>query len=407
MPSGAAANRLLCPPLQVFPNLLGPVNMYGPTEVTAVTVQHVFPRPATRVVIGRPDANVHAYVVDSRLQAVPVGVPGELLLSGPRLAIGECGDFWVDGPALLCVLGALPRDVVLQSSPTALLSGWPLFAGYAGRPDLTAEKFVPNPCLDLVRGAVPPALLQYYQLAYRTGDLVRRMADGTVEFMGRIDRQVKITGVRIELGEVEAALAGAPGVQQAIAAAIMDNTGTKRLVGYVTPDTAEPTDVLEHCRSLLVPAMVPSVVVALEAFPLLPNGKVDVKSLPVPDWSAAGAEEYAAPASELEEAVQQIWQSVLGRAEDSPLSVTADFFAAGGTSLQVFRVTAALQKALGLASVPATLVHSERTVRAVAVALADITAMAEPGLGELIHRNQWPDVQRPLSANQEQMWLLR
>ena len=279
MPSGAAANRLLCPPLQVFPNLLGPVNMYGPTEVTAVTVQHVFPRPATRVVIGRPDANVHAYVVDSRLQAVPVGVPGELLLSGPRLAIGECGDFWVDGPALLCVLGALPRDVVLQSSPTALLSGWPLFAGYAGRPDLTAEKFVPNPCLDLVRGAVPPALLQYYQLAYRTGDLVRRMADGTVEFMGRIDRQVKITGVRIELGEVEAALAGAPGVEQAIAVAVPDATGMKRLVSYVTPATANPSAITMHCRTLLVPAMVPSVVMALEAFPLMPNGKVDMRAL--------------------------------------------------------------------------------------------------------------------------------
>ena len=85
----------------MFPNLLGPVNMYGPTEVTAVTVQHVFPRPAARVVIGRPDANVHAYVVDSHLQAVPVGVPGELLLSGPRLAIGECGrHVWVGGPSL-------------------------------------------------------------------------------------------------------------------------------------------------------------------------------------------------------------------------------------------------------------------------------------------------------------------
>ena len=292
---------------------------------------------------------------------------------------------------------------------TDLLPAWPPFAGYAGRPDLTANKFIPNHCLDLIKDLIPPQMLRYYQLAYRTGDLVRWRPDGCIEYLGRIDRQVKINGVRIEIGEVEAALAGAPGVQQAIAAAVVDDTGSKRLVAYVTPGDVGPATVLEHCRSLLVPAMVPSVVVALEAFPLLSNGKVDVKSLPAPDWSAAGAEEYVAPASELEEVVQQIWQSVLGRAEDSPLSVTADFFAAGGTSLQVFRVTAALQKALGLASVPATLVHSQRTVRAVATALGSLVGST----GELasqpaeITARSWPDATRPLSFNQIQMWLLR
>ena len=175
----------------------------------------------------------------------------------------------------------------------------------------------------------------YYQRAYRTGDLVRWRPDGTLDFLGRIDRQVKISGVRIELGEVEAALAGAPGVEQAAASALSDASGAKRLVGYVTPASVDPAAAAAHCRSRLLPAMVPSLVVALEAFPLLPNGKVDVKALPAPDWSAAGAGAYVAPASELEAAVQRVWQEVLGWPEGEPLSMTADFFAAGGTSLQV------------------------------------------------------------------------
>ena len=139
---------------------------------------------------------------------------------------------------------------------------------------------------------------------------------------------------------------------------------------------------------------------------LKPNGKVDIKALPAPDWEAAGVEEYVEPAGELEASVQRVWQSVLGRAENKPLSVTADFFAAGGTSLQVFRVTAALQVVTGLAAVPPTLVHTERTVRGVAAALASMLDgdMAEE---QPIEAQSWPDAVRPLSSNQEQMWLLR
>ena len=276
-----------------------------------------------------------------------------------------------------------------------------------GRPDLTAEKFIPNPCLDLVREAIPEGMAPFYQRAYRTGDLVRWRPDGTVDFLGRIDRQVKVNGVRIELGEVEAALSSAPGVEQAVANAVLDPHGAKRLVGYVTPAAADTAEVVTHCRTLLVPAMVPSVVVALEAFPMLAGGKIDLKGLPPPDWAAAGAEEYVAPASELEATVQRIWHEVLGRPVDEPLSVTADFFAAGGTSLQVFRVTSALQKALGLASVPPTLIHSARTAREAAVSLA---ALLEKGDGEAaapISARAWSSPMRPLSANQEQMWLLR
>ena len=266
----------------------------GPTEAT-VNITHALCRPADAIItIGAIDDNAHGYIVDSHLHPVPVGVPGELLLSGPRLA-----------------------------------------AGYVGRPDLTAEKFIPNPCLMFMSDFVPSSMAHFFQRAYRPGDLVRWRPGGQIEYLGRIDRQVKLNGVRIELGEVDAALGSAPGVVQAVASAVADDSGAKRLVGYVTPASAEAADILAHCRTLLMPAMVPSVVVALDAFPLLPNGKVDVKALALPDWGAAGAEEYVAPASELEATVQQVWQEVLGRGEDQPLSVTADFFAAGGTSLQV------------------------------------------------------------------------
>ena len=353
---------------QIFPNLT-PVNAYGPTEVTAVAVHYPFQRGFQSVVIGSPDANMHAYVVDAALRPVPVGVPGELLLSGPRLALG-----------------------------------------YAGRSDLTEEKFIPNPCLEFIIERMDPSLEKFYQKAYRTGDLVRWRNDGMIDFLGRIDRQVKITGVRIELGEVESALEGLEGVDQAVVAAVVDPNGKLRLVGYVTPDAVDPASIIAHCRSLLVPAMVPSVVVALGTFPLMPNGKVDVRALPEPDWSGAGgSEEYVGPANEVETAVQNVFAEVLGRAADE-LSVLADFFAAGGTSLQVFRAIALLQEALGIASVPATMVHTERTPRAVAAVLSTMLESGDINVGAgntaAIPARTWPENTRPLSFNQEQMWLL-
>ncbi len=317
-----------------FPNLRGPVNMYGPTEVTAVTVQHVFERGFANIVIGGPDPNTHTYIVDAGLRPVPVGVPGELLLSGPRLALG-----------------------------------------YAGRPDLTEEKFIPNPCFDLIREKVAPGLLPYCAKAYRTGDLVRWRSDGNIEFLGRIDRQVKITGVRIELGEVEGALESAAGVTQAVAAAVADASGQKRLVGYVTPGEVDPAVVIAHCRSVLVPAMVPSVVLALESFPLLPGGKIDVKSLPAPDWSGGGEDEYVAPQNAIEEFLQLIWMDCL-EFEDS-ISVTADYFAIGGTSLKTGIINAAIRQELDMKDIPGTLINNNPTIRSLAIELQKLIAGTE------------------------------
>jgi acyl-coenzyme A synthetase/AMP-(fatty) acid ligase len=141
-------------------------------------------------------------------------------------------------------------------------------------------RFISNPAYELVTASLPAALLPYYTGAYRTGDLVRWLPDGQLEYLGRIDRQVKINGVRIELGEVEAALAAAPGVSQAVAAAVAAAGGSsnslKRLVGYVVPGSVDVAGVLAHCRASLLPTMVPSAVVALDVFPLLPSGKVSV-----------------------------------------------------------------------------------------------------------------------------------
>jgi hypothetical protein len=359
----APAPELVLLMQRAFPNLRGPTNAYGPTEATVAAVHHTFPRGGGPIVIGRPDANVHAYVVDTALRPVPLGVPGELLLSGPRLALG-----------------------------------------YVGRPDLTAEAFVPNPCLALVADRLEPALAPYYERAYRTGDLVRWRADGTLDFLGRIDRQVKVNGVRIELGEVEAALGGAPGVAQAAAVAVAGADGAKRLVGYVTPSAADAAAVIAHCRARLLPAMVPAAVVALDAFPLLPNGKVDAAALPEPDWEATGAEEYEAPADEVEAAVAAAFGAVLCR--DAPVSATADFFEAGGDSMKAMRCSALIQEALGI-HLPAHEIIAAPVVRSVAALIKQLLAADDDALLDAGLRNQdWGgSTVRPASGGQESLYL--
>ena len=339
-------------------------NVYGPTEATITATEVYLPQNTEVVTIGRPVSNMHAYIVDLQLRPVPIGVPGELLLSGPRLALG-----------------------------------------YVGRPDLTAAKFIPNPCFAMVADLVDPLLAPYYEKAYCTGDLARWRSDCSIDFLGRVDRQVKILGVRVELGEVEAALTSASGVMQGVAAAVMDPSGQKRLVGYVIPGGVDPSSVLAHCRSLLVPSMVPSVVMALEAFPLLPNAKLDTKALPLPDWLGVGSEEYVGPSTEVEAMVQRAFSEVLGRPAQT-LSMLADFFSVGGTSLQVFLVTARIEQLLCIQEIPPGLIHSKRILKAVALAVE--TMMAEQGLPAslTIVPRSWSTNVRPLSSNQEQMYVL-
>lgn len=255
-------------------------NMYGPTEATIwATSSRV--RPGAAVTIGRPLAGVRAYIVDRAFRLTPTGVPGELLLGGSGVA-----------------------------------------PGYLGRPELTADKFVIGPDGDRV---------------YRTGDLVRWRSDGTLEFLGRLDHQVKLRGHRIELGEIEAVLAEHPGVGAA-AGAIRGDGPTARLLVWVT-GTAEETALRSHLAARLPEYMVPARVIAVECLPLTPNGKVDRAALPEPDTAHRTAPVFAPPDSALERTIAEVWRDVL---KVDRVGIDDNFFDLGGNSLLVLGVRSRL-----------------------------------------------------------------
>ncbi|MGW4437004.1 amino acid adenylation domain-containing protein [Streptomyces sp. NPDC004596] len=265
-------------------------NMYGPTETTIwSTADRV--RPGEPVTIGRPVGNTRCHVLDERGHPVPPGVPGELYLSG-------------DGVA----------------------------DGYLGRPELTAERFVTAPEGGAGR-------------AYRTGDLVRYLPDGRLEYLERIDGQVKLNGYRIELGEVESALRRADGVTAAVAVVREDRPGERRLAAYVTgSDAPAPDELRAGLREALPAYMVPADVVALPELPLTPNGKVDRAALPRPG-GARVAGSAAAARTDLERRIAGVWCEVLGLDE---VGAEDNFFDAGGDSLRLTSVVAALRERLGL-----------------------------------------------------------
>ncbi|HZI10167.1 MAG TPA: amino acid adenylation domain-containing protein [Myxococcus sp.] len=271
-------------------------NLYGPTEDTTYSTWALSPKGAKGPPpIGRPLAGTQAYVVDARLKPVPVGVPGELYLAGAGLA-----------------------------------------RGYLGRAELTAERFVPDPF-----SASPGARM------YRTGDRVKWRGDGQLEYLGRIDFQVKVRGFRIELGEVEEALRRHPGVQEAVVVARGEGAD-KQLVGYVSAkagQTVEAGELREQLRQHLPRFMVPAALVVLEAMPLNPNGKIDRKALPEPE-RLPGHERGAtlAPRDRVEMELASIFEALLGV---KPVGMHDDFFALGGHSLLAVRLVDQLQRRLG------------------------------------------------------------
>ncbi|MGB7603033.1 MAG: amino acid adenylation domain-containing protein [Candidatus Sulfotelmatobacter sp.] len=263
-------------------------NEYGPTEATVwCSVYRCEPSDeSNRVPIGRPIANTQLYVLDSHMQVVPMGVPGELHVGGAGVT-----------------------------------------GGYLNRLNLTAERFISNPF-----DATPGARL------YKTGDLARFLPDGNIEYLGRIDHQVKVRGFRIELGEIEAALLSHPAVREAVVIAREDTAGDKRLVAYyMSAETSAPDAAAldaEQLRALLLARlpeyMVPAAYVRLMAMPLTPNGKLDRKALPAPEADAYTVHSYEAPRGEIEIALAAIWGEVLkldrvGRHDN--------FFELGGHSL--------------------------------------------------------------------------
>ncbi|TSC24556.1 LLM class flavin-dependent oxidoreductase [Corallococcus sp. Z5C101001] len=304
---------------QVLPLVGGEVlNMYGPTEATIWSSFERVSEAAPVIAIGRPIADTRMYVLDARLRPVPVGVPGELFIGGEGVA-----------------------------------------RGYLHRPELTAERFIPDPF-----GAEPGTRM------YRTGDLVRHLPDGRIEFLGRQDQQVKVRGVRIEPGEIEAELRQHPEVRQAVVVARADAAGEVGLTAYVVAATeaanVAPSALSRFLRDRLPASMIPAHFVRLDALPLTPNKKLDVRALPVPDAPAPElSASYVAPRDALELELAALWEELF---DLRPIGVTSSFFQLGGHSLLAVRLMSRLRARWGR-QLPVSLLFQADTIRQLAALL--------------------------------------
>jgi amino acid adenylation domain-containing protein len=324
-------------------------NMYGPTETTVWSTLAHITDATQKITIGHPIDNTQVWVLDENRQPVPVGAEGEICIGGDGVAIG-----------------------------------------YFKRPELTAEKFVRDP-FRKVSGA----------RIYRTGDLGRWREDGTIEHLGRLDFQVKIRGYRIELGEIEARLDQLPEVARSVVVAREDTPGDIRLVGYfvakpgLTTDTAQMREVL---RKQLPDYMLPQFLVALEAMPLLPNGKINRKALPVPTGPApTSTRATQAPRNETERAVATAMQSVL---KIPAVGADDDFFSLGGHSLLAARLIGQLNRALGLQLALRTLFESP-TVAKLAAAIDAQRGAPTVRRAPIVHRAE--QATAPLTMMQERI----
>ncbi|HEY0737737.1 MAG TPA: amino acid adenylation domain-containing protein, partial [Herpetosiphonaceae bacterium] len=352
------------------------INTYGPTETTVVATAYSIPATVDakrrEIPIGHPLAHVRAYVLDRRLQLVPIGGRGELYLGGDGLA-----------------------------------------RGYLRRPALTAERFIPDP-FSRPEDTRPGARL------YRTGDLARYRDDGTIEFLGRNDHQIKLRGFRVEPGEIEAALRQHEQVREAL---VVLRDG--RLVAYVTQENQEPrtenlgddsdgspflvagrplgmapgSTLREFLAQRLPAYMVPSAFVLLDALPLTPSGKIDRQSLPKPNLTFAAADqEFVAPRTELEELIAGVWTAVLGVER---VGVHDNFFRLGGHSLLATQVITRLRHLTGR-DLPLRLLFEAPTVAAFAAQIGAHAAAADVPLVPL-PRDGRP---LPLSFAQHRLWFL-
>ncbi|MDQ2835883.1 MAG: amino acid adenylation domain-containing protein [Actinomycetota bacterium] len=326
------------------------VNEYGPTETVvgccAHFVDHPLPAGGDSVPIGRPIANTQVYVLDSAMALCPAGVPGELYVGGSGVS-----------------------------------------RGYAGRPGLTAERFVPNP---FGTGRL-----------YRTGDLCRWSADGVLRYFGRTDHQVKVRGYRIELGEIETRLQAHPGVSEVTVVARPDAAGEQRLVGYLVTAGEQPsvTDLRSWLETELPSYLVPSTFVFLAELPLSGSGKVDLRALPEPDSSRPElVEQLVYPRTPAEELVAGVWREILGLSE---IGVFDNFFALGGHSLLATQVISRLASLSG-SEVPLRMLFQEPTVAGLAASI-----------GAAPDRRQVSRIERldrtgpiPLSFAQQRLWFL-
>jgi amino acid adenylation domain-containing protein len=297
-----------------LPGLEHVFNLYGPTEATVYSTFYCVPRdPVGALPIGRPVAGTRAYILDQHQTPVPVGVPGELHLGGEGLA-----------------------------------------RGYLNRPELTAERFIPNPF-----GGRPGDRL------YKTGDRCLYRASGDIEFLGRLDQQVKVRGFRVELGEVKAALDQHPGVHETAVVLRNEALGDKVLVAYVVPSgpAPAPSELRGYLQERLPAFMVPAAYVFLDRLPLLPAGKLDRGALPAPeDRRLASERAYEAPRTPVEHALAAQWSEVLGVAR---VGLDDDFFDLGGHSLKAVQLFAQIEKVLGR-RIPLSTLFRGATIRQLA-----------------------------------------
>ena len=336
------------------------INHYGPTETTIGSLttrlrneEDRWRRRATAP-IGRPIANTDIYILDRELEPVPVGVRGELYISG----------------------GGVAR-------------------GYWGRPEQTAERFIPN-----LLGAKSGERL------YRTGDVCRYLPDGKVEFVGRVDDQVKIRGYRIELGEIEAVLGEHRTVKQSVVVASEDERGDRRLIGYVVGEEADAAELKKYVRERLPEYMVPEAIVALEEIPITANGKVDRKRLPGVEGAGRRSEEvYAAPRTPVEEMIVGIFEDVLkvGRVgrEDN-------FFEIGGHSLLATQVISRVRNAFGV-EIGVGSIFEAATAGGLAGKIEEaMRSKADDGPPPLVRapREGKRGARFPLSFAQQRLWFL-
>jgi len=335
------------------------LNTYGPTEATIIATSYEAEGEIEgEVPIGQPIANVRLYVLDRHLQPVPVGVPGELCIGGVAVA-----------------------------------------RGYLNRPELTAERFIPDPFAPLPGGGTGGDGARLY----KTGDLVRYRADGNIEFLGRVDHQVKVRGFRVELGEIEVALSQHPAVGEAVVLARED--GNKRLVGYVVPEGEQSPGVTAlrgFLRGRLPEYMIPSAFVVLESLPLTPSGKVDRRALPAPDGARPELEAvYVAPRTPMEELLANIWAQVLGIGR---VGVHDNFFELGGHSLLATQLISRLHEAFQV-ELPLRDLFESPTVAALAECVEEAQQTAQ-GLQAPAIEPVPRDGELPLSFAQQRLWFL-
>ena len=332
-------------------------NFYGPTENTVWTTctllegaEHT--AAASLQSIGRPIADMQVYLLNDYSQPVPIGIPGELFIGGNGLA-----------------------------------------RGYLNQPELTAEKFVPD-----------SFSLEPGRRLYRTGDLARYRSDGKIEFLGRLDHQVKLRGFRVELGEIETVLSQHPNVEQAVVTIREDRPGDKRLVAYITAEVGMPSEneVRKFLRQSLPDYMVPAAFVLLDAMPLTTNKKVDRQALPPPDYSGSGVvNPFAEPQDPVEDLLANIWARILGLEN---IGVHDNFFERGGHSLLATQVISRIREAFHV-DLPLRALFESPTIASLAEKL-EAVIQAHEGLQAPPLVPVGRDRKLPLSFAQQRLWFL-